>query len=164
MKRALLATALTLLSGAACADVDYRLRILDAAHHLAEVSATFPAAAGNALDVQMPNWRTGRYEILNLANGMRQFKAVNQEGEALPVAKTDKGTWRVQTRPGDRVTVSYELYANQMHTNYATTVAVINHNSWTGGVSNDQYAAYWDRNYHDCMGTQGYEYRGALGE
>jgi predicted metalloprotease with PDZ domain len=60
----------------------------------------------------MPNWRTGRYEILNLAKGVRQFKAVNEKGEVLPVEKTDKGTWRVHIHPNDKVTVSYELYAN----------------------------------------------------
>jgi predicted metalloprotease with PDZ domain len=112
MKRALLASALTLLAGAAHAGVDYQLRITNAAQHLAEVRATFPAAAGNTLDVRMPNWRTGRYQILNLANGVRQFKAVNEKGEVLPVEKTDKGTWRVHIRPNDKVTVSYELYAN----------------------------------------------------
>jgi predicted metalloprotease with PDZ domain len=112
MKRALLASALTLLFGAAHAGVDYQLRISDAAHHLAEVHASFPAAAGATLDVHMPNWRTGRYEILNLANGVRQFKAVNEKGEVLPVEKTDKGTWRVHIHPNDKVTVSYELYAN----------------------------------------------------
>jgi predicted metalloprotease with PDZ domain len=112
MKRALFATFFTLISGAACADVGYQLRISDAAHHLAEVSASFPAVTGNTLDVQMPIWRTGRYEVLNLSNGVRRFKAVNQQGEALPVLKTDKGTWRVQTHPNDKVTVSYELYAN----------------------------------------------------
>jgi predicted metalloprotease with PDZ domain len=116
MKTALLASSLSLaLLGAAPlahADVDYQLRISDAAQHLAEVRATFPAVSGNTLDVQMPNWRTGRYQILNLANGVRVFKAVNARGEPLPVHKTDKGTWQVQTRPGDQVTVSYELYAN----------------------------------------------------
>jgi predicted metalloprotease with PDZ domain len=116
MKTSLLASSLSLaLLGAAPlahADVDYELRISNAAQHLAEVRATFPAVAGNTLDVQMPNWRTGRYQILNLANGVRVFKAVNAKGEPLPVHKTDKGTWQVQTRPGDRVTVSYELYAN----------------------------------------------------
>ena len=116
MKPTFLAYALPLFllgaAPAARADVDYQLRITDATQHLAEVRATFPAAAGAALDVQMPNWRTGRYQILNLANGVRMFKAVNARGETLPVAKTDKGTWRVQTRPGDAVTVSYEVYAN----------------------------------------------------
>lgn len=104
-----------LLFGAASmahADVDYELRISNAAQHLAEVRASFPAVQGDSLDVRMPNWRTGRYQILNLANGVRQFKAVNARGEPLAVHKTDKGTWRVQTRPGDAVTVTYELYAN----------------------------------------------------
>ncbi|GAB3410524.1 PDZ domain-containing protein [Massilia agilis] len=112
MKRALLASCLSLLFGAAHADVDYQLRIANAAQHLAEVRASFPAAPSTTLDVHMPNWRTGRYQILNLASGVRQFKAVNDKGEVLPVAKTDKGTWRVQTHPGDKVTVVYELYAN----------------------------------------------------
>lgn len=113
MKKTLLAS--SLLLGAvpfAHADVDYQLRIANAAQHLAEVRATFPAATGTTLDVQMPNWRTGRYQILNLANGVRQFKAVNDKGQQLAVAKTDKGTWRVQTRPGEKVTVVYEVYAN----------------------------------------------------
>ncbi|MBZ2209884.1 M61 family metallopeptidase [Massilia soli] len=116
MKPNLLAYALPLFllaaAPAARADVDYQLRISDAAQHLAEVRATFPAVSGATLDVQMPNWRTGRYQILNLANGVRTFKAVNANGEALQVAKTDKGTWQVQTKPGDAVTVSYEVYAN----------------------------------------------------
>ena len=30
------------------------------------------------------------------------------------MAKTDKGTWRVTTKPGDAVTVQYELYANML--------------------------------------------------
>jgi predicted metalloprotease with PDZ domain len=116
MKPALPASLLSvLLLGAAPlahADVDYQLRISDAAQHLAEVRASFPAVQGDSLDVQMPNWRTGRYQILNLANGVRLFKAINGRGEQLAVHKTDKGTWRVQTRPGDTVTVTYELYAN----------------------------------------------------
>jgi predicted metalloprotease with PDZ domain len=106
---------LLLLLGAAVpahADVDYKLRITDAAQHLAEVRATFPAAPGNVLEVKMPNWRTGRYQILNLANGVRMFKAFNAKGEPLAAAKSDKGTWQVKTRPGDAVTVQYELYAN----------------------------------------------------
>jgi predicted metalloprotease with PDZ domain len=111
-----LASALLTLSflGAplAHAGVDYQLRITNAAQHLAEVRATFPATSATTLDVHMPNWRTGRYQILNLANGVRQFKAVNAQGDTLPVTKTDKGTWRVQTHAGEAVTVSYELYAN----------------------------------------------------
>lgn len=101
-------------SATARADVDYQLRITNAAQHLAEVRASFPATTGTTLDVQMPNWRTGRYNMLNLANGVRLFKAFDAKGQPLPVAKTDKGTWQVRTKPGDAVTVQYELYANML--------------------------------------------------
>jgi predicted metalloprotease with PDZ domain len=108
-------TTLLLLAAAAGAhaQVGYQLRISDAAQHLAEVKATFPAANG-PLEVQMPNWRTGRYQILNLANGVRQFKAVDGKGRALAVEKIDKASWRVAATPGETVTVSYELYANSL--------------------------------------------------
>lgn len=101
-------------SATARADVDYQLKITDAAQHLAEVRATFPATSSTTLDVSMPNWRTGRYNMLNLANGVRLFKAFDAKGAALPVEKTDKGTWQVKTTPGDAVTVQYELYANTL--------------------------------------------------
>jgi predicted metalloprotease with PDZ domain len=118
MKPYLLAYALPLIlfgaSASARADVDYQLRITDAAQHLAEVRASFPATTGTTLDVSMPNWRTGRYNILNLANGVRLFKAFDAKGTPLAVTKTDKGTWQVATRPGDAVTVQYELYANTL--------------------------------------------------
>ncbi|MGG7605698.1 M61 family metallopeptidase [Massilia sp. BKSP1R2A-1] len=111
---ALFAPLLLGASATARADVDYQLKITDAAQHLAEVRATFPAATGTTLDVSMPNWRTGRYNMLNLANGVRLFKAFDAKGAALPVEKTDKGTWQVKTKPGDAVTVQYELYANTL--------------------------------------------------
>lgn len=115
MKKLLpLSLGLALAAGPALADVHYRLRITDAAQHLAEVEARFPPSASGTLDVQMPNWRTGRYNMLNLANGVRLFTAHNEKGETLPVQKTDKGTWRVQARAGDSVTVRYELYANTL--------------------------------------------------
>jgi hypothetical protein len=65
---------LILLAGAAEAQdaVHYNLRISNAAQHTAEVSARFPASAKADPIVQLPNWRTGRYEILPLANGLRQ--------------------------------------------------------------------------------------------
>ena len=108
-----LTTLLLAAAASAHAQVDYQLRVTDAAQHLAEVKATFPAASG-PLEVQMPNWRTGRYQILNLANGVRQFKAVDGKGRALAVEKTDKASWRVAATPGETVTVSYELYANTL--------------------------------------------------
>lgn len=96
------------------ADVKYQVRISNAAQHLAEVSVEFPAVNGKSLDVQMPVWRTGRYEVLNFPKNVRLFSATNGKGQKLAFRKTDKGTWRVSTNAGDTVKVSYELYANAL--------------------------------------------------
>jgi predicted metalloprotease with PDZ domain len=67
--------ALMLTPAAPAATVNYQLRISNAAQHTAEVSARFPASAKADPIVQLPNWRTGRYEILPLANGLRHVAA-----------------------------------------------------------------------------------------
>ena len=103
-----------LASASAYADVKYQVRITNAAQHLAEVTVEFPAVQATTLDVQMPIWRTGRYEVLNLPKNVRVFTATNGKGKKLDFVKTDKSTWQVKTSPGDTVKVSYELYANAL--------------------------------------------------
>jgi predicted metalloprotease with PDZ domain len=106
---------LSLLANASTyADVKYQVRITNAAQHLAEVTVEFPAVQATSLDVQMPIWRTGRYEVLNLPKNVRVFTATDGKGKKLDFVKTDKSTWQVKTSPGDTVKVSYELYANAL--------------------------------------------------
>jgi predicted metalloprotease with PDZ domain len=105
---------LACLSTFAHAEVKYQIKVTNAAQHLAEVQVEFPKVSQKTLDVQLPIWRTGRYEVLNLAKNIRQFSAVSGSGKPLSFAKTDKGTWQVQTKPGETVKVKYELYANAL--------------------------------------------------
>lgn len=117
MKKTLLsslALACAMAAPSAFADIQYQIKITNPTQHLAEVQIDFPAVSGKTLDVQMPIWRTGRYEVLNLGKNVRQFVATNGKGKALSFAKTDKGTWQVKTQPGDTVKISYEVYANSL--------------------------------------------------
>lgn len=107
---------MTALAGGATsahAQVAYHVDFTDPTHHRAMVSATFPAAGGETLDVKMPDWRTGAYEIRDLANGVSQFTAYDADGNRLPAQKIDKQTWRI-VRGAGPVNVSYELYANEL--------------------------------------------------
>ena len=94
------------------AEVQYQIKISNAAQHLAEVQINFPVVNEKSLDVQMPVWRTGRYEVLNLAKHVRQFVATDGKGKILAFTKTDKSTWKIETQPGNTVKVTYEVYAN----------------------------------------------------
>lgn len=115
MKKYVYAFLALVLAPAAAADtVNYQLRISNAAQHTAEVSARFPASAKADPIVQLPNWRTGRYEILPLANGLRHVVAKTADGKPVPIRKTDKATWQLALPAGVPYTVSYELYANEL--------------------------------------------------
>ena len=115
MKKYVYAFLALMLAPAAAADtVNYQLRISNAAQHTAEVSARFPASAKADPIVQLPNWRTCRYEILPLANGLRHVAAKTADGKPVPIRKTDKATWQLALPAGVPYTVSYELYANEL--------------------------------------------------
>lgn len=107
-------TGLMSVAAQAADTVKYGLKISNAAQHLAEVSAEFPATAESTFVVQLPIWRTGRYQVLPLANGIRQLLATGKDGRALTVSKLDKASWQIDKAPGEAVSVRYELYANEL--------------------------------------------------
>ena len=106
--------ALLLVPAAAEARVDYAIDLTSPEHHLGQVSATFPVTSTPYLDVKMPAWRSGRYTILDLANGVRRFAATDAAGHALPWEKVDKSTWRVHLEQPTAIRIGYELYANEL--------------------------------------------------
>ena len=114
MKKLLALSILAACSAPAFADVNYALNISQPEHHLGDVNVEFPKTAQSYLDVKLPAWRTGRYEILNLANGVRYFKASDDEGNALKWEKIDHSTWRVHLNEPTQVNVDYQVYANEL--------------------------------------------------
>ena len=114
MKKLLALSILAACSAPAFADVNYALNISQPEHHLGDVNVEFPKTAQSFLDVKLPAWRTGRYEILNLANGVRYFKASDDEGNALKWEKIDHSTWRVHLNEPTEVNIDYQVYANEL--------------------------------------------------
>lgn len=113
MKKSLIALACA-ATFSVYADVDYHISITQPQHHLAEVEVKFPKSSQTSIDVQLPDWRTGRYEILDLANGVRFFDAKSHSGQAQKWEKIDKNTWRVHLSEPTELTVKYQVYANEL--------------------------------------------------
>jgi predicted metalloprotease with PDZ domain len=94
----------------AYADVQVDIDLSEAEHHYAYVTMSFPSSEDESVDLHIPVWRTGRYEILNLANGIREFSANNNDNWH----KIDKDTWRLHGDFSHGVEVRYQVYANQL--------------------------------------------------
>ncbi|WP_448213283.1 M61 family metallopeptidase [Colwellia sp. MEBiC06753] len=101
----------TVFSAQVLADVKVNIDLLKAEHHYANVSLTLPESDAVSVDLKLPTWRTGRYEILNLANGIREFSLGD---DTQTWQKIDKDTWRISGDLSDGIKVSYQVYANQL--------------------------------------------------
>ena len=113
MKKTVLTAALLGMSLGAQGAVDYSIDLLTPDHHLGQVTITLPAGHRQQ-ELMMPAWRTGKYKILDLANTVRHFKAVDSQGKALAWQHRDKASWQIDNPGGGQVTVTYQIYANQL--------------------------------------------------
>lgn len=66
---------------------------------------------GDCQDIKMPVWTPGYYRIMDYAKNVKDFRAEDGAGQALPVEKTAKNTWRVRTGRAPSIVVSYDVYA-----------------------------------------------------
>ena len=99
----------------ASAAVEYQIKITDPDQHLADIQIKMTAEQAGAFSLKLPAWRSGKYQILDLANGVRRFEARLANGQAVPVEKTEKSTWQLQLPAAGDIVVSYQLYANELN-------------------------------------------------
>ena len=101
-------------SRAAAARVEYEVSLERAHSQLVDIVATFPTDGAPTLDLRLPTWRPGRYEILDPSGTVVALAAADDAGRALPVCKVDKATWRVETNGCAEVRATYSVYANSL--------------------------------------------------
>lgn len=105
---------LALFALVAQAQTQYQISISQPEHHLADIQMTFQATKAGTVTLQLPAWRTGKYQILDLANGVRLFQARDQKGQLLQFSKAEKSSWVVSVPAAGEVQINYQIYANQL--------------------------------------------------
>lgn len=96
------------------AQVNYQISITEPAHHLAQVRAEFQVNEAKPLTLMLPAWRSGKYQILDLAKGVTGFSAVDAQGKAIQWQKTEKSSWTLEPTTAGKVVVQYTVYANEL--------------------------------------------------
>ncbi|MCC6951050.1 MAG: M61 family metallopeptidase [Phycisphaerales bacterium] len=108
------ATGASSASDAGRIGVEYIVDLSKTRAQLVNIEMRIPAWEAPHLDVHMPVWRPGRYEVLDLAGGVRLFEAEDAAGNPLAWEKTEKASWRISTpAPGD-IAIRYQLYCNSL--------------------------------------------------
>lgn len=74
-------------------------------HIAVQVNSTAPY-----VDVAMPAWSPGAYNIHNAWRNVQELSAADETGASLEFAKIDKQTWRIKRQTGRTITARYKLY------------------------------------------------------
>jgi predicted metalloprotease with PDZ domain len=103
------------LYGAAMPEpISYTLRFPAPQTHYVEVEALIPTDGRPAVELMMAVWTPGSYMVREYSRNLEGVAASTEAGEPLPITKTSKNRWRVETRGAPRVMVCYRVYAREM--------------------------------------------------
>ena len=96
----------------------YTISFENAAHHEAEISATFKGLKTGEAEFRMSRTSPGRYAIHEFAKNIYNVKVTDGKGNRLEATRPDPYSWTVKDHDGT-INVSYILYANHGDGTYA---------------------------------------------
>ncbi|WP_149241639.1 M61 family metallopeptidase [Dyadobacter sp. 32] len=89
----------------------YQISVTDPESHFLNITYTIPDIDQLFIEVQLPAWRPGRYEIQNFAKNIQFIEAISTNGHKLPIRKLTKDRWRIETEGEKTVQIRYNFYA-----------------------------------------------------
>ncbi|MCE6990535.1 M61 family metallopeptidase [Dyadobacter sp. CY323] len=89
----------------------YQISVSDPQSHFLNITYTIPEISSDYIEIQLPAWRPGRYEIQNFAKNIQFIEAISEANEKLPLHKVTKDRWRVGTAGQKEVRIRYSYYA-----------------------------------------------------
>jgi predicted metalloprotease with PDZ domain len=69
----------------------------------------------DAVQIQIPAWRPGRYELGNFAKNVRNFKVYDASKNEIPFTKITKDCWNIPSKGHTKLTVKYQYFAADLN-------------------------------------------------
>lgn len=113
--KALLVAALALQTNAAT--VVYEVRLDNADHHEAEITAVFSDVPDGVLELRMSRSSPGRYALHEFAKNVYDVRVSDGAGATLDVTRPDPHGWNVSGHRG-RVEVRYKIFGDRIDGTY----------------------------------------------
>lgn len=99
----------------------------------------------DSLNVQLPSWRPGRYELGNFAKNVQKWDAFDQDGHLLNSKKITKDCWEIETKKVQQVHIKYNYFAHEIN---AGSSYLDDRQLYINGVNCFLYVP--DRMYEQC--------------
>src|ERR1041385_1324478 len=87
--------------------IEYTVSLNAPQTQMVDVRMVIRKLTGRTLDVAMPVWRPGRYEVFNPAGGVRDVRAETVVGGSLRIGRRAKPPWPITTGGPGEVRLPY---------------------------------------------------------
>ncbi len=84
-------------------------------NHYIDIEFIIYNVNSETLNVQLPAWRPGRYELGNFAKNVQKWGATDKDGNILSSKKVTKDLWEVQTKGNNTIHIKYNYFANEIN-------------------------------------------------
>ncbi len=92
--------------------MNYKIYSKNRASHFIDIECEIENIKTNTVELQLPAWRPGRYELQNFAKNIQRFEVFDEKSNLLITQKITKDRWKVNTKGAKTITVKYNYYAN----------------------------------------------------
>jgi predicted metalloprotease with PDZ domain len=87
----------------------YSLSFSEADMHTYHVDFSIRGTERDTMELKMPQWMPGYYQIMNYADDLRDLSARDADGEELPITRTGSNSWQLPGTAGKDVVISYDI-------------------------------------------------------
>lgn len=95
--------------------IHYKLYLKNPNSHYIYVDITIDEISTSTIELQLPAWRPGRYELGNFAKSIKRVDAFDKNGNNLTYTKLNKDLWTIDTNGSKKIKVSYSYHTTDIN-------------------------------------------------
>lgn len=95
--------------------IHYKIFLNHPSSHYIYVDLTVDNISVDKLELQLPAWRPGRYELGNFAKNIKRVDVFDDNGKVLNYTKSTKDLWVVETNGAKKIKVTYSYHTSEIN-------------------------------------------------
>ncbi len=93
----------------------YKIYLKNPQSHYIYIDLTVSNITTNFIELHLPAWRPGRYELGNFAKNIKRVDAFDENKKPLAYHKTNTNTWHIITNGSKSIIVTYSYYTSEIN-------------------------------------------------
>ncbi len=94
--------------------MNYKVSFQNAHQHYIDIEASLAGLDSDTVEICLPAWRPGRYELGNFSRNIQKFQVSDSEGSPLTFRKISKDKWLIDCAGISEIRINYNYFAAQL--------------------------------------------------